>query len=63
MDPIETCHYGYDGPPPFIKFKGVTETVTSIRAWILGDGEHYSRTEAEVRAGNHEYCCGKSFTD
>jgi hypothetical protein len=41
---------GYDGPPPFIKFKGVTETVTSVRAWILGDGNHYSRTEAEVRA-------------
>ena len=41
---------GYDGPSPFIKFKGVTETVTSVRAWILGDGDHYSRTEAEVRA-------------
>ena len=42
---------GYDGPPPFIKFKGVTETVTSVRAWILGDGRgYYSRTEAEVRA-------------
>ena len=40
---------GYDGPPPFIKFKGVTETVTSVRAWILGDGVRYSRTEAEVR--------------
>ena len=50
MDSIETCPYGYDGPPPFIKFKGVTETVTSVRAWILGDGDHYSRTEAEVRA-------------
>ncbi len=41
---------GYDGPPPFIKFKGVSETVTSVRAWILGDGVRYSRTEAEVRA-------------
>ncbi|MBQ6248260.1 MAG: hypothetical protein IJK04_15420, partial [Kiritimatiellae bacterium] len=42
---------GYDGPPPFIKFKGVTETVTSVRAWILGDGRgYYSRDEAEVRA-------------
>ncbi len=41
---------GYDGPPPFIKFKGVTETVTSVRAWILGNNTHYSRTEAEVRA-------------
>ena len=50
MDSIETCPYGYDGPPPFIKFKGVTETVTSVRAWILGDGVRYSRTEAEVRA-------------
>ena len=50
MDPIAKCHHGYDGPPPFIKFKGVTETVTSVRAWILGDGMRYSRTEAEVRA-------------
>lgn len=50
MDPIETYHHGYDGPPPFIKFKGVTETVTSVRAWILGNEDHYSRTEAEVRA-------------
>ena len=41
---------GYDGPSPFIKFKGVTETVTSVRAWILGNNTHYSRTEAEVRA-------------
>ena len=37
MDSIETCTYGYNGPPPFIKFKGVTETVTSVRAWILGN--------------------------
>ncbi len=28
---------GYDGPPPFIKFKGVTETGTSVRAWIPGE--------------------------